>query len=247
MSECFRGGEKFADHVQGTLEEVCRSAVSASSNSKDTNPAAVTSTDCRLRALDCVDNMGAQEQEPTEGMLPHRNANKQAEIGVFALSPAPPPGANQWTGSLFGCCTDCDSDAQSSCVLSYFVPCVAFGCVHVRFTRDSHGTCQNNPGRPWSVAKKSCLLCRLNMKRALNLWAWCQAVIFLVLFLVVRWFYLWSYTSVMLYCSPSSPVGVRHTADLAQHQYQYASTAGKKQHKMACILWRLRALSIAAL
>ncbi|KAL3145920.1 hypothetical protein ABBQ38_015285 [Trebouxia sp. C0009 RCD-2024] len=179
-----------------------------------------------------VNNMDEQDQEYTAPMLPLRNANKQAAISAFALSPAPPPGANKWRGSLLGCCSGCDSYAWGSCLLSWHLPCIAFG---------------------------------LNMKRALNLWAWCQAVIFLVLLVAFQWFYAWTYASVKLYCPPSLPVNVqRHdyqvvpclgenckgfdiidkaaspgsfgariyalvpeaTADHAQNQFQYASTAG---------------------
>ena len=49
-------------------------------------------------------------------------------------------------------------------------------------------------------------LCRRqNMKRALNLSAWTQAVIFLVLFLIGRWLYVWSYAAVNASCPPPPP------------------------------------------
>lgn len=43
------------------------------------------------------------------------------------------------------------------------------------------------------------------MKRALNLSAWTQALVFLVLFLVGRWLVAWSYAAVKVSCPPPPP------------------------------------------
>lgn len=73
------------------------------------------------RLLCFLTTMGVQEE--SESLLPHGTASKQAP-GAVAVQQGP----NKWRGSLLGCCSGCDSDAWGSCLLGYFVPCVAFGC-----------------------------------------------------------------------------------------------------------------------
>ena len=70
-----------------------------------------------------------------------------------------------------------------------------------------------------SVYPASRLYCRQNMKRALNLSAWTQALVFLVLFLIGRWLYVWSYAAVKVFCPPPSP---RH----GSHDYHVAACVG---------------------
>ena len=55
------------------------------------------------------------------------------------------------------------------------------------------------------------------MKRALNLSAWTQAVVFLVLFLVGRWLYVWSYAAVNVSC-PRPPPQDYHVAACVGHE-----------------------------
>ena len=111
-----------------------------------------------------------------------------------------------WRGSLLGCCSGCDSDAWGSCLLGYFVPCVAFGCaLHYLQNSSEARTC---------ILIKFCR-CRQNMKRALNLSAWTQAVVFLVLFLVGRWLYVWSYAAVNASCPRPPPPQGRHDYHVA--------------------------------
>lgn len=59
------------------------------------------------------------------------------------------------------------------------------------------------------------------MKRALNLSAWTQALVFLVLFLVGRWLVVWSYAAVKVSCPLPSP-------PQEHHAYHFAGCVGHK-------------------
>ena len=61
--------------------------------------------------------------------------------------------------------------------------------------------------------------CRQNMKRALNLSAWTQALLFLVLFLLGRWLYVSSFAAVKVSCP-------RHISLRGRHDYQVAACVG---------------------
>ena len=74
------------------------------------------------RSICFLTTMGVQEE--SKSLLPHGTAGKQGALGAVAVQ----QGTNKWRGSLLGCCSGCDSDAWGSCLLGYFVPCVAFGC-----------------------------------------------------------------------------------------------------------------------
>lgn len=53
------------------------------------------------------------------------------------------------------------------------------------------------------------------MKRALNLSAWTQALVFLVLFLVGRWLVVWSYAAVKVSCPQPPPPHESHAYHIA--------------------------------
>ena len=81
------------------------------------------------RLLACAPaTMGVQEE--SKSLLSHITASKQGTLGTGVVQER----TNRWRGSLLGCCSGCDSDAWGSCLLGYFVPCVAFGCALQRRT-----------------------------------------------------------------------------------------------------------------
>ena len=62
----------------------------------------------------------AAEDAPAMGYIAVA-ADEDAEAGQ-ALSPE-----NQWNGGLLKFCGSCDKTGFGSCLLSYYLPCIAFG------------------------------------------------------------------------------------------------------------------------
>ena len=54
------------------------------------------------------------------------------KAGKPAKKPVAPVEERAWESHLFCCFGRCDSVGWSSCLISYFAPCVAFGCVPTR-------------------------------------------------------------------------------------------------------------------
>ncbi len=61
-------------------------------------------------------------EEATQFMTSGKKAGKPAK-------PVAPVEERSWESHLFCCFGRCDSVGWSSCLISYFAPCVAFGCV----------------------------------------------------------------------------------------------------------------------
>ena len=67
--------------------------------------------------------MGAQELDETSPLLPQQGAAVQEPAGVVVGDEAP----KAWRGALLNCFPGCDHISWHSCLLGYFLPCIAFG------------------------------------------------------------------------------------------------------------------------